>query len=194
MDPVIRIQLRMKGQAELILITHGYNVTVHLCQHLCILAHLFYIRSTDKGHRHLSDSIKLLYGMETAKLPSIGIPANRYRKCSKIYMSVIGQVLSQKNQAGTGTKNGHSILDSFFQLIKQIKLLQQLSLNRTFSAWEHKTVKILIEVFFLTNFETFSAQLLKLSLMFDKSSLNSKDCNLHPTCPFLPSRAQFPAR
>ena len=93
MDPVVCIQLRMKGHSKLVSAAHRHNVPLHLSQHLRTCFCFFYIRSTDKRHGNLSDSGKFLYRMKTSKLPSIGISTYQNRKRTKIYMVINAQLL-----------------------------------------------------------------------------------------------------
>ena len=58
-----------------------------------------------------SNSGKFLHGMETSQLSSVGIATHRNRKCAKIHVSIIGELICQKDESGTGAKNRHSALN-----------------------------------------------------------------------------------
>ena len=193
MNPVVCIQLRMKGHSKLVSAAHRHNVPIHLSQHLCTCFCFFYIRSTYERHGNLPDSGKFLHGMETSQLSSVGIATHRNRKCAKIHMSIIGELICQKDESGTGTEDRHATLDFFFQRIKHVKLPQKLSLDRALATRKHKTVKSGVQVLLLTKLKAFCSKSPQLFLVFDEGTLNCKDCNLHLICPFLPSAAQFPA-
>ena len=111
MDPVVCIQLRMKGHSKLVSAAHRHNVPIHLSQHLRTCFCFFYIRSTYERHGNLPNSGKFLYRMKAPKLPSIGISAHGNRKCTKIHVVIIGQLICQKDESCTGAKNRHSALN-----------------------------------------------------------------------------------
>ena len=84
----------MEGQAQLIVIAYGDDISFDPGHDLHSLAHALDIRSADEFHRHDTLSLEALLGIETAQLTAIGIAPHRHWQGAEIDVRVIAEPVS----------------------------------------------------------------------------------------------------
>ena len=122
MDPGVFIQFRMKGESQLIFVLHADDPVFYRSQNLCIFIDVRYIRRTDKSHGNFAQRSNSFFRVETSQLSSIGIPADAHGNGAEMTAVLSFDFRRQKDQSGTGSQDGHSVFNSFFQGLKHIKL------------------------------------------------------------------------
>ena len=122
MDPGVFIQFRMKRKSQLIIVLYANDPVFDRSQNPCIIVDVRHIRRTDKGHGNFAHRFNRFFRMKASKLSSVGISAHTHGNGAKMTAVLSFDLRSQKDQSGTGSQNGHSVFDSFFQGLKHIKL------------------------------------------------------------------------
>ena len=121
MDPGVFIQFRMKRKSQLIIVLYANDPVFDRSQNPCITVDVRYIRRTDKSHGDFAHRFNRFFCMEASQLSSIGISADTHGNGAEMTAVLSFDFRRQKDQSGTGSQDGHSVFNSFFQGFKHLK-------------------------------------------------------------------------
>ena len=133
------IQLRVKGQRQLLAILGSNDFAIDLGKDLYIRANLLNIRRADEGHGNGAQSTKVRMGTEAAQLTPVGIATHGDGHGGKMHLVVIAELFCQQNHPGTGGQNWHACYDFGSQCIVHPQIMQQLALHRALASWQHQS-------------------------------------------------------
>ena len=141
----IAVKLRVEGCDKLIFLSCGYYFSVHLRENLYIVISLVDIRRTDKRHRNFSDTLKLRFGMEAAELSAISVAVGNNRHCLQVLCAVVRDRLRKQYKTCASAVDRHTAFNTALYAVKKIKLTEQLSLHRAFTAGNYKAIEAAVK-------------------------------------------------
>lgn len=152
MNARVAIEFRVKRKCNLVLVANGNDLLGSICSiRTCCtrkdfdaFADRFKEGRTNKGLRDLSDVRDFVFRKETAKLPSVSIPANNGGECREMRLIFACNFFGKEDCAGTCCKHKQAFDNLFSKRFKKPEIVQKFPLYGTLATGKNESVKMLL--------------------------------------------------
>lgn len=155
-DGCVITKFGMKGCDEHVVLLRCHNAVFYGCKHVNAITGVGDIWGTNEVHRYVANAFEGATGEEASKLTAVGITFGADIHGAKARSAAVDGVC-QKQEAGTGAKYGHAVVDVFQKRGVKVQIVQEFTHGGAFAAGEDEAVDAVVEVFSLANIKVFNA-------------------------------------
>lgn len=156
MDSRVVTEFGMKGCNEHVVLLRGHNAMLYGSKHVNVVTDVGDIRGANEIHRYVANAFEGAMNKEAAELATVGIAFGVDIHGAKARGAAVDGV-RQKQEAGTGAKYGHAIVDAFQKRGVEVQIVQEFTHGGAFAAGDDESVDAVCEVFGLANIKVFNA-------------------------------------
>lgn len=155
-DGCVITKFGMKGCDEHVVLLRGHNAMLYGSKHVNVVTDVGDIRGANEIHRYVANTFEGAMHKETSELATVGIAFGVDIHGAKARGAAVDGVC-QKQEAGTGAKYGHAVVDVFQKRGVKVQIVQEFTHGGAFAAGEDEAVDAVVEIFSLANIKVFNA-------------------------------------